>query len=183
MAGCPDAAVWDGLTVRGRPYILRGCVFESSPDVQGWTDECLIALAGNHTDKLCPESLEEAMTQSPHYRMCRIDNAPLLTRSVAAPAPLWPGAACERTYDKTVMWSARAGWEGRVSPLHFDAHDNLMMMVDGQKHVDLVAPVESALLYSDFTSKAAGNSPVTMQMTGCEPVWGVDLHAHPLVAN
>ena len=180
ISGCPDAGRWDELTARGRPYVLRDCVFAASPSVRGWTDEHLVRIAGNHTDRFCPETLEQAMHSAPHYRMCRVDNAPAILRSVAVPPPLWPGASCEHTYDKTVMWHARAGWEGRVSPLHFDGHDNLMMVVDGEKRVDLLPPIASALLYSDFTPKAAGNSPV---MSDCDPTCGVDLRRHPLVAS
>ena len=35
-----------------------------------------------------------------------------------------------------------------------------MHMIDGEKHLVLVDPIESALLYADFADAAFGNSPV-----------------------
>ena len=50
-----------------------------------------------------------------------------------------------------------------------------MHLVDGEKHLVLVDPIESALLYADFADAAFGNSPV-------DPA-AVDLDVHPLAAR
>ena len=39
---------------------------------------------------------------------------------------------------------------GKKSKLHFDGGDFLLHQIDGQKEVNLVDPLESALLYNDF---------------------------------
>lgn len=50
-----------------------------------------------------------------------------------------------------------------------------MHMIDGEKHLVLVDPIESALLYADFADAAFGNSPV-------DPA-AVDLDTYPLAAR
>ena len=181
--GCPPRDEWERLSMRGRPYVLRGCAFESSPRLREWTTEHLVAIAGNHSGRYCTESLEEHLLganrhmrrdKPPDYRNCG-GLPPALMRDVAVPMPLRKGGPMPYRYDKTVLWSAAENWQGRTSPLHFDLHENYMQIVWGNKRLELVDPVESVLVYGDFATQAHGNSPVSSL--------GPDLLRYPLAAQ
>ena len=184
LDGCPPLAAWDEMTMSGRPYVLRGCAFELSPELRRWDRAHLLRVAANHSSRHCPTRLGDVLSADTDdndrsdYRQCAGLPASL-TRDINVPAPLRPGATSmlrHDSFDKTVMWLASGRkWAGRVSGLHFDSHDNLMQLVLGRKEVTLVDPVQSVLLYSDFAKTAIGTSPVDAA--------AVDLLRFPLAAQ
>jgi hypothetical protein len=167
---------WAELHAQGRPYLLRGCLAETSPSVvESWDDGYLLRHAGSQTNGENPETLGEFLTlpqfgDREYYTFANASRA--LLGDVGVPAPLRESIA---NYDKTVLWLAREGWKtGRQSLLHFDPNDNLLHLAFGTKHVLLASPTESAALYSDY-AKSEGNSPIDAT--------AVDLSRFPLAAS
>ena len=175
--GCMSPKRWAELHAQGRPYLLRGCLAETSPRVvESWDDGYLLRHAGAQVDGKNRETLGEFLTQpqlgdKEYLTFTNLSQA--LLEDVGMPAPLLEKH--QTHYDKTVLWLAREGWKtGRQSLLHFDPNDNLLHLAFGTKHVLLASPAESAALYSDY-AKAEGNSPIDAT--------AVDLSRFPLAAS
>ena len=175
--GCMSPKRWAELHAQGRPYLLRGCLAETSPRVvESWDDGYLLRHAGAQTNGATRETLGEFLTQ-PQFGdkeyLTFMNLSQALLEDVGMPAPLLEKHKTH--YDKTVLWLAREGWKtGRQSLLHFDPNDNLLHLAFGTKHVLLASPAESAALYSDY-AKAEGNSPIDAT--------AVDLSRFPLAAS
>ena len=154
--GCDDAALARAL-VTNQPIVMRGCLSERSPRALTWSTGRLLEVAANHTTRICPDRLGDyILAGMPYYRHCGGLPAALLA-DVALPPPLH--ALQARGFDNVVLWTGNLS-HARTSPLHFDPQENLMHLIDGEKHLLLIDPVESMLLYADFESRSLGNTPV-----------------------
>ena len=166
IQGCGTFERLNELVKQGHPVILRDCLHgHFSPGASELTPAMLKQLAGNHTSRWCTQRLGDYVDNGmPFYRNCD-GLPPELLAQIDAPHPLQPGGI-GKYYDKTVMWTYGAMQAGvqstpyHSSALHFDPNENFMHQLAGQKHLLLVDPVESVLLYSDFAAKATGNTPV-----------------------
>ena len=158
--------------LRNRPLVMRGCVAEASPRAMGWTNQYLTANAANQSSKFCPETLGEYLARGmPYYRNCgELPDA--LLADVALPEAL---RAVRHDLDNAVLWIGSMPPSGYSSPLHFDPNENIMHIIDGEKHLLLIDPAESVLVYADFADASSGNSPVDPKR--------VDLAAYPLAAH
>eukprot|EP00900_Chrysochromulina_parva_P027761 jgi/Chrpa1/9619/Chrysochromulina_OHIO_Genome00004444-RA len=169
--GCDDEALARAL-MTNQPIVMRGCLSERSPRALTWSTGHLLEVAANHTTRICPDRLGDYLLAGmPYYRHCGGLPAALLA-DVALPPPLHALQAHE--FDNVVLWTGNLS-HTRTSPLHFDPQENLMHLIDGEKHLLLIDPVESVLLYADFESRSLGNTPV-------DPA-RVDLKRFPLAAR
>ena len=179
--GCADAALRRAIA-RNTPLVMRGCLAERAPRALGWTREYLTATAGTQKSHFCPDELGAYLARGmPYYRNCGGLPAALLA-DVGLPEAL---RDARHRLDNAVLWTGNVSYHGKSSPLHFDPNENVMHMVDGQKHLLLLDPVDSPLLYADFANASFGNSPVsplavdlaTYPLAATAPVWPVRLRA------
>ena len=170
-AGCADAPLAEGI-LRNTPLVMRGCVTERSPRALEWTAEYLTKVAANQSSRFCPDHLGDYLAAGmPYYRNC--GQLPrVLLEDVALPEAL---RGVRDRLDSAVLWTGNVSYFGKSSPLHFDPNENIMHLLDGEKHLLLIDPVESVLLYADFAAASFGNSPVDPRR--------VDMRKYPLVSK
>lgn len=192
FVGCAEAATMEAVR-RNLPVVQRGCLHATSPTTLRWTrDEYLqrrnsedeppsesnCSSAQPHWTCALPQCIETLLdylqgsqngSVTSHVWVCPCP--PALLRDVVAPSMLQPGQL-PAYFDKTMLWISAGNY---TSALHFDPNENLMHMVEGEKELLLVDPLQSPLLYADYAQAALGNTPIDVRH--------VDLVAHPLVAN
>ena len=191
---CNDTVAEVEAVLRGLPLVLRGCLHTRSPKTMLWTDDQYVIERAEDEEEAPavpqmvggpvggPDRSDPCVPLRHYFRsprdglQVRICTCPgPLLRDVQAPSPLQHGslpAGFRVFYDKTLVWH---GPGGTSSDLHYDPNGNFMHVVEGEKHLLLVDPVQSPLLYSDFADAASGISPV-------DP-FRVDLGRFPLVAK
>ena len=119
--GCMSPKRWAELHAQGRPYLLRGCLAETSPRVvESWDDGYLLRHAGAQVDGKNRETLGEFLTQpqlgdKEYLTFMNLSQA--LLEDVGMPAPLLEKHKTH--YDKTVANLLRAllGDVGVPAPL------------------------------------------------------------------
>lgn len=172
FAGCGSHEVFSRLILLGEPVIFRGCLHERSPASRHWSAEHVLRIAPNHSSsRFCQMTHAEYMADTTFVmRSCGVPPRPLMEQ-LAVP-PVLDNARMEMLFDKVNVWFSRRRHLSS-SPLHWDPNENLMHQVRLSKHLVLIDPVESALLYSDYAD--VGKTPV-------DPL-RVDLARHPLAAR
>ncbi len=171
IAGCGSHDVFSQLILLGEPVIFRGCLHERSPASRHWSAEHVLRIAPNQSNQFCQMTHAEYMAQPTIYaRSCGGPPRPLM-EELAVP-PVLDNARMEMLFDKVNMWFSRRRYLSS-SPLHWDPNENLMHQVRLSKHLVLIDPVDSALLYSDYADM--GKTPV-------DPL-RVDLARYPLAAR
>lgn len=186
VQGCDAEAMHEHIWTH-RPLVMRGCVRENSPRALEWSNEYLTRVAGDHTAPFCEKPLRDYLAglgghspspgghnapqggKVPGTRNCA-ELPDVLLRDLSLPDPLRRSPHLTN-FDKAVLWFAYR----HISPLHHDPNFNFMHLLDGRKHLVLVDPADSVMLYADFAQRATGNTPI-------DPL-AVDLDLHPLVSQ